>query len=290
MSLIIGSHVSFLSSSQLLGSVNEALLYGANTFMFYTGSNHSSNRSEIDDEITTKAHILMQENNINIENVMVHAPFIINFANNKDERKYNFYISFMKQEIQRCKKLGVKNLIFHPGSRTDLSDSQALSNIVYAIDSVMDSVEDFTLIVEFMSGKGSEVGGNLTEISYIINNSKFKDKLGICLDTCHMNDAGIDLKTFNSFLDELDKKIGISKLKCIHINDSLNIVGFKKDRHANIGYGTIGFDVLMDVIYNKRISDIPKILETPYVNETPPYKHEINSIKAKKFSDFISNL
>ena len=290
MELIIGSHVSFVSGSQLYGSVKESLEYGSNTFMIYTGPNQSALRSSIDNKLTSEAHKLMIENNIDIKNVMVHAPFIVNLANNKDERKYNFYISFMKAEITRCKSLGIKNLIFHPGSRTDLDKDTALKNIIFGIDSIMKEVENFNLIIEFMSGKGTEVGTNIEELEYIMNNIESKEKVGICLDTCHMNDSGIDISKFDEFLDVFDDKIGVDKIKCIHINDSLNEIGMHKDRHANLGYGTIGFNNIINVIYNDRVINVPKILETPFVNEVPPYKYEIESIRKKIFTDYISNL
>ncbi len=290
MSIIIGSQVRFNKETQLLGSAEEALYNKANTYMIYTGNNQSTERFMIDNELTEKAHKLMRENDINKDYVMVHAPFIINLANNKDERKYNFYISFMKKEIERCQSLGIKNLIFHPGSATDLTLDIALNNVVYGINHIMKNIDDFTLIIEFMSGKGSEVGKNIEELKYILENINCKDKVGICLDTCHMNDSNIDLNHFDNFLDIFDNLIGISKIKCIHINDSLNEMGAHKDRHANIGYGKIGFDTLLSVLYNPRLMDIPKILETPSVNGVSSYKYEIDMIKNQKFSDFISNL
>lgn len=290
MELIIGSHVSFLKDSELYGSVKEAILSNSNTFMFYTGPNQSAIRSSINPELTLKAHELMKENAINIDNVMVHAPFIINLANNKDERKYNFYITFMKSEIERCKSLGIKNLIFHPGSRTDLDIKTALNNIVFGINAIMDGVNDFNLLIEFMSGKGTEIGNNINDFEYIMSNINCKNNIGVCLDTCHLNDSGIDLSKFDEFINEFDLKIGIDKIKCIHINDSLNEIGSHKDRHANIGYGTIGFNNLIDIIYNNKLDGIPKILETPFVNGVSPYKYEIEMIRNKKFIDFKSNL
>ncbi len=290
MELIIGSHVSFLSNSGLLGSVEESLIYGSNTFMIYTGPNQSSFRSEINMEFTKNAWELMKKNNIDINNVMVHAPFIVNLANDSDARKYNFYIHFMKEEIGRCKALGIKNLIFHPGSRTNIEAAHALDNIVFGINKIMEGITDFNLIIEFMSGKGTEVGSTIEDIEYIMNNINCKENVGVCLDTCHMNDSGIDLNMFDEFLSVFDKKIGIDKIKCIHINDSLNELGMHKDRHANIGYGTIGFNTLINVIYNESLKEVPKILETPYVKDIPPYKYEIESIRNKSFIDFKSNL
>lgn len=290
MELIIGTHVSYLSDKGLLGSVEESLEYGSNTFMIYTGSNQSADRRPINPEFTKQAYELMKKNDIDINNVIVHAPFIVNLANNKDERKYNFYISFMKSEIGRCKELGINSLIFHPGSRTDLTREVALNNIVFGINKIMNNIEDFNLTIEFMSGKGTEVGSTLEDIEYIFNNIDCPNKVKVCLDTCHMNDSGIDLNRFDEFLDEFDKKIGIEKIICFHINDSLNEIGTHKDRHANIGYGTIGFDTLINVIYNERLINVPKILETPFVNGVPPYKYEIECIRNKKFIDYKSNL
>lgn len=290
MNIIIGSQVRFNKEDQLLGSVEDAIKDGANTFMIYTGSTQSTDRFEIDSDITSKAQKLMKENDIEIKNVIVHAPFIINLANNLDERKYNFYISFLKKEIERCKTLGISNLVFHPGSATTLEPSVALENVVYGINHVMNGIEDFNLLVEFMSGKGTEVGRNIEELKYIFDNIEDKSKVGACLDTCHMSDSGIDLTKFDEFLESFDKAIGIDKIKCIHINDSLNEMGAHKDRHANIGYGKIGFEILINVLYNNKLMGIPKLLETPSYNGISTYKYEIESIKNKKFVDFIDKL
>lgn len=287
--IIIGSHVSFLKDSELYGSVMESVSYGANTFMIYTGSNQSADRRIINHELTIKGWNAMKEYGIDINNVIVHAPFIVNLANNKDERKYNFYITFMKNEINRCKELGIHMMVFHPGSRTDLEKEEALSNIVFGINSIMNDVDDFNLLIEFMSGKGTEVGCSIEDMKYIMDNVK-SNNVGICLDTCHINDAGYDISHFDDFLDSFDSSIGIDKIKCIHINDSLNIMGSHKDRHANIGYGTIGFENIINVIYNERLKGIPMILETPYVNGFAPYKYEIENIRNKKFIDYKANL
>ncbi len=287
--IIIGSHVSFLKDSELYGSVMESVSYGSNTFMIYTGSNQSAERREIDKELTIKGWNAMKEHGIDINNVIVHAPFIVNLANNKDERKYNFYITFMKNEINRCKELGIHKMVFHPGSRTDLDKEVALNNIVFGINSIMNDINDFDLLIEFMSGKGTEVGSSIEDLKYIMGNIN-SNNVGICLDTCHINDAGYDISKFDEFLDLFDNSIGINKIKCVHVNDSLNTIGSHKDRHANIGYGTIGFENIINVIYNKRLKGIPMILETPYVNGYAPYKYEIESIRNKKFIDYKSNL
>jgi len=292
MELIIGSHVGFNGKTQLLGSVEEAVSYGANTFMFYTGSTQSTMRSEINDELTYKAYELMVKNNINNNNVIVHAPYIINFANKVDMRKYQFYIDFFSEELDRCKKLGINKIVLHPGSATTCTREEALNNISDALNKVFDKTEDTIVLLEFMAGKGNEVGCSINELKTIIDKIVKQDRIGVCLDTCHMNDAGVNINEFDKFLDEFDSQIGLSKIKCIHLNDSLNTIASHKDRHANIGYGTIGFNTLINVAYNKRLEGLPLILETPYVNRNSsdawaPYKYEIENIRKKEFIDFI---
>ena len=290
MSLIIGSHVSFNNKEQLLGSVKEAISYNANTFMIYTGSTQSTSRSELRDECTYEAYKLMLENNIDSNNIIVHAPYIINLANRKDEDKYIFYCDFLANELDRCKKLGLNKIVLHPGSATTCTKEDAIKNIIDGINYVYNKTTDIMILLEFMAGKGTEVGTSIDELKRIIDGINDKDRIGVCLDTCHMNDSGIDISKFDDFLNEFDIKIGISKIKCIHLNDSLNNIGSHKDRHANIGYGTIGFDNLLRVVYNDRLN-VPFIIETPYINRNTnesfaPYKYEIESIRNKEFIDF----
>lgn len=286
MSLIIGSHVSYKNDTGLLGSVEEALSYGANTFMFYTGAPQNTRRGVINDELTYKGYKLMKENNIALENVIVHAPYIINLCNDKN---FDFSVSFLKQEVIRCEELGMTKLVLHPGASVGLERSHAIANIIKGLNIILDDNHNVIICLETMAGKGTEVGKTFEELKFIIDNIKNKSKIGICLDTCHINDAGYDLNNFDKVLDEFDKVIGLDYLKCIHINDSKNTIGSHKDRHENIGLGTIGFDNLINIIYNKRIENLPKILETPYVDDIesdkkrvyPPYKFEIEMIKNK---------
>ena len=292
MELIIGSHVGFSNKKQLLGSVEEALSYNANTFMFYTGSTQSIMRSEINDEYTYKAYKLMVENNINSDNVIVHAPYIINLANRNDEDKYMFYIKFFKEELNRVKALGFDKIVLHPGSAVNCSREDGIKNIIDGINLVFEDTKDTKILLEFMAGKGNELGKNIDELKSIIDGIHDKSRIFVCLDSCHMNDSGVDVSLIDNFLDEFDKKIGIDKIKCFHINDSMNPIGSHKDRHANIGYGTIGFETLNNIVHNKRLEGIPFILETPYVNrnqsnEYPPYKYEIENFRNEKFIDFI---
>lgn len=284
--LIIGSHVSYKNDTQLIGSVREALSYGSNAFMFYTGAPQNTQRGAIDDLKTFEAMNLMKENNFNLENVICHAPYIVNLANNIDQEKYLFAINFLRNEIERCQTLGIKYIVLHPGSATKLDRTFAINNIINGLNNILVPEDNTMILLETMAGKGTEIGINIDELAYIINNVELNDKIGVCLDTCHLNDSGIDISEFDKYLDEFDSKIGIDKIKCIHINDSKNVIGAKKDRHENFGFGTIGFDNLINVVYNKRLENVPKILESPYVDrEYPPYKQEIEMIKNKQFNE-----
>lgn len=284
--LLIGSHVSFKSNTQLLGSTKEALSYGENTFMFYTGAPQNTKRSKIDDNLTNKALKLMKESNIDIKNVIVHAPYIINLANDENKEKYLFAINFLKEEIKRVEKIGVKKIVLHPGSYTTLDIDRGIKCIINALNEVLKDDSNVSILLETMAGKGTEVGFKLEHLKRIIDGVSNKDRLMVCLDTCHLNDAGYDMSNFDVFLDEFNDIIGIEKIECIHINDSKNILSSHKDRHENIGYGMIGFENLVNIIYDERLNNIPKILETPYVKDRlyPPYKFEIEEIKNKKFN------
>ena len=294
MKLIIGSHVSYKNDTQLLGSVKEALSYNANTFMFYTGAPQNTNRGQIEDALTIEAYKLMKENNIDLEKVIVHAPYIVNLANFNN---FDFSVSFLINEVERCHTLGVKYLVLHPGSAVNTTREDAINNISKGLNLILDNNYDVTILLETMAGKGNEVGKTFEELKQIIDKVKYQDKIGVCLDTCHLNDAGYNLVDFNKLLDTFDNLVGVNKIKCIHINDSKNNINSHKDRHENIGFGTIGFDNLINIIYNKRLEEVPKILETPYVTKEdnskekiyPPYKYEIEMIRNKEFDKELIN-
>ena len=294
--MIIGSHVSF-GKEQLLGSVKEAISYGANTFMFYTGAPQNTIRKDINEELTLEAKKLMMENNIDIENVICHAPYIVNLANNLDERKYDFSITFLKNEIARCESIGIKYIVLHPGSSVGIERTTALNNIIFALNKIITKDTKVVVLLETMAGKGTELGCTLEEIKYRLDGINESDKMGVCLDTCHLNDAGYNMGEFESFIELFEKTIGLEKIKCIHVNDSKNPFSSHKDRHANIGFGTLGFDTIINIIYNEKLRSIPKILETPYIGENdedkeriyPPYKFEIVMLKDKKFNANLLN-
>ncbi len=287
--LIIGSHVSYKAGEGLVGSVKEAISYGATTFMFYTGAPQNTSRAPIDKEKTLEAISLMKQNNIDFNNVVVHAPYIINPANDKNK---DFSVSFLRQEIKRVEEFGAKMMVLHPGSHVGLGVEQGLQNIIDVLNDCVNEQTKVDICLETMAGKGSELGTSFEQLKTIIDGIKYNDKIKVCLDTCHINDAGYDLNDFDSVLEKFDKIIGLSKLACIHINDSKNEIGSHKDRHENIGYGTIGFNNLLKIIYHEKLINIPKILETPYIIDIntnkktyPPYKFEIEMIRDKKMND-----
>lgn len=295
--LIIGSHVSF-GKTQLLGATEEAISYGSNTFMFYTGAPTNTIRKDIDKKYIEEAKQLMIENNIDINNVICHAPYIVNLGNASDPDKYNFSKNFIKKELTRCDEMGITKMVLHPGNAIGITPEEGLNNIANALNEILDGTTNCLILLETMAGKGTECGRTTEELAYIINKIDRKEQIGVCLDTCHLNDGGYNIAEFDSYLDEFDKLIGLDKIKCIHINDSKNEMGTHKDRHANFGVGTLGFDTLINVIYNERLSNIPKILETPYIGDTddskeriyPPYKFEIEMIRAKNFNPEFLNM
>lgn len=288
--LLIGSHVNFKKDDQLLGSLKQALSYGANTFMFYTGAPQNTKRYSIEDGLTLEALQLMKEAKIDYSKVVVHAPYIVNLANDSDPVKYKFSVDFLQEEIERCKLLGITKLVLHPGSHVGLGVDRAIANISNAINMI--SNDSVVILLETMAGKGTEVGSKLEEIKAIIDKVEDKEHIGVCLDTCHLNDEGYDIANFDEILDRVDRIIGLNKVGCVHINDSKNECGAHKDRHENFGFGRIGFDNLIKVIYNERLKDVPKILETPYVDKDfAPYKYEIEMIRSRKFDpDLIEKI
>ena len=277
--MILGSHVKF-NKEQLYGSVKEAIGYGANTFMFYTGAPQNTIRSVINEELTQQAWALMQENNIDINNIICHAPYIINLANKLNLDSWNFSINFLRNEIDRCEMMGIKYIVVHPGNHLTNSLEIALKNIIEALNLIINEEDNCMILIETMAGKGTECGKSIDEVKTILDGIIYQDKIGVCVDTCHINDAGYKIE---DYLEEFKNKIGLDKIKCIHINDSKNVCGAHKDRHENIGFGTIGFTNLVNLINNEELKNVPKILETPYIENYPPYKFEIAMIKNNSF-------
>lgn len=282
--ILIGSHVSMNSPKFFLGSVEMAIENNENTFMFYTGAPQNSIRTPLDKCKIEEGLSLIEKSNIKLDKVVVHAPYLINLGN-IDPIKNELSRNFLLSEINRTNAFHVKYIVLHPGLHVNNGVEVGLNSIVESLNDVFSKDNsDVIVCLETMAGKGSELGKTFEELAYIIKNVDKNEKLGVCLDTCHINDAGYDINDVEGVLNEFDRIIGLSRLKVVHLNDSKNIKGSHKDRHENIGFGTIGFETLRRWATNKRLKDIPKILETPYIEEKAPYKEEIKMLKSGVFN------
>ncbi len=295
----LGSHVSMNGDKMLLGSVEEALAYDANTFMIYTGAPQNTRRKAIDKMQIKQAHALMETHNIDKADVVVHAPYIMNLAN-ADETKRQFAIDFLTDEIKRSDAMGFSQIVLHPGAHVKQGPEIAIEHIVNGLNQVLENTKDLTvkIALETMSGKGTEIGRNFEEIKAIIDGVTRDERLSVCFDTCHVHDAGYDIvHDVEGVLKHFDDTVGIKRISVLHINDSKNPLGASKDRHENIGFGHIGYEVLSTIVHHPSFTDIPKILETPYLPKTdedkkriyPPYKEEIAMLKAKTFDENMKN-
>jgi len=289
--MILGSHVAMGGSEKLVQSVKEALSYGATTFMIYTGAPQNTIRSSVESLKIPEAQALLKDSPIELSNIVVHAPYIMNLANPELEKR-EFAIRFLSEEIKRTAAIGATQIVLHPGAAVGQEPQVGLDFIVEGLQQVLVNTDglDVKIALETMAGKGTELGRSFAELGYIINRVK-SDRLSVCFDTCHTHDAGYNLSDFESVLNEFDQYIGREKISVLHINDSKNNRGAAKDRHENIGFGHIGFDVLYNILTHKSFTNIPKILETPYVTESeasedksiPPYLHEIKMIQSGRF-------
>ena len=285
--LKLGSHVSMSGKKMLLGSSEEAKSYGANTFMIYTGAPQNTRRKPIEELNISKGREHMEENGIS--DIVVHAPYIINIANTKKIETFDLGVRFLRNEIDRTAAIGAKQIVLHPGAHVGAGAEKGIDRIIEGLNEVLEKEKDVQIALETMAGKGTEIGRSFDEIAKIIDGVTHNEKLSVCLDTCHIHDAGYDIvNDFDGVLNEFDKIIGVDRIKVIHVNDSKNERAAHKDRHENIGFGYIGFDALHYVITHPQFKDLPKILETPYVgedkkNKKAPYKHEIEMIKEGVF-------
>lgn len=291
MMLKVGSHVNMRGKEMFLGSVNEALSYGANAFMIYTGAPQNTRRKPISEMLVSEAHEQMKKNDLLLENVVVHAPYIMNMAN-PDPQKYQFAVDFLTEEINRTYQLGAKQIVLHPGAHVGTGEENAINRIIKGLNEVITNTfdKDVLIALETMAGKGTEIGKTFEELAKIIDGVDHNERLSVCFDTCHTHDYGYDVKNnFNDVINHFDKIIGKERISVFHINDSKNIFGARKDRHDNIGFGHIGFEALNKIVHFIDFHDIPKILETPYIKVDdekflPPYLDEINNFKNKTFN------
>ena len=240
----IGSHVGMSGKDMLLGSVKEAVSYGSNTFMIYTGAPQNTRRKPID-ELNIEAGLkLMKENNIDIDDIVVHAPYIINLGNAVKPETFEIAVQFLRTEIERTDAIGAKRIVLHPGAHVGEGEEVGINKIIEGLNEVLTKDQKTTVALETMAGKGTECGRSFEEIAKIIDGVKLKDKLTVCFDTCHVHDAGYDIvNDFEGVIEQFDKIVGIDRISVIHLNDSKNVCGAHKDRHENIGFGKIGVEV-----------------------------------------------
>lgn len=284
----IGSHVGMAGKEMFLASVKEAESYGANVLMLYTGAPQNTRRKEIKDLNIEAGWVYAKQ--AGIREIVVHAPYIINLANTVKPETFELAVQFLEKEIRRTAAMRSHILVLHPGSALDAGAEVGIAQTVRGLNMVLDENEDEVFIaLETMAGKGSEIGRTFEEIKAIYDGVNKKERLRVCFDTCHVNDAGYDLvHDYDGVFKHFDQVIGLDQIAVFHINDSLNPLGAHKDRHANIGQGTIGFETLHRLVHDPRFMEIPKILETPWLcaeGETkktiPPYKEEIQQLLAK---------
>ncbi|MGM0215186.1 endonuclease IV [Enterococcus sp. AZ109] len=285
--MLIGSHVSLKGKEMLLGAAQEAASYGASTFMIYSGAPQNTKRKPVEEMNIPAGEAFMREHGLS--NIVMHAPYIINLGNTTKPEMFGFAVQFLREEIMRAEALGATQITLHPGAHVGAGEEVAMNQIIKGLNEVLTKEQKAQIALETMAGKGTEVGKTFEELAYIIDGVTLNDKLSVTFDTCHTNDAGYDVKNdFDGVMEEFDRIIGLDRLKVLHINDSKNPMGARKDRHANIGYGTIGFDALNKIVHDERFATVSKILETPYVGKDKksayaPYGKEIAMFKAQKF-------
>lgn len=294
--LKIGSHVGMKGKEMLLGSAKEAVSYGANTFMFYTGAPQNTRRKDISELNIDAAWEYMVSHNI--EEIIVHAPYIINLGNAVKPETFELATEFLAKEIERTIACRSHTLILHPGSHVGEGVDTGTAQIIKGLNEVLTHDTDCYIALETMAGKGSEIGRSFEELARIYDGVICSEKLRVCFDTCHTSDAGYDIiHHFDDVIDKFDQILGKEQIAVFHINDSKNIPGAAKDRHANIGFGEIGFDALNYIVHHKDFENIPKILETPYVPDLenvkkscPPYKYEIEMLRDNTFNPNLLDL
>ena len=281
----LGSHVGMAGKDMFLASVKEAESYGANVLMLYTGAPQNTRRKEIKDLNIEKGWEYAAQAGIN--EIVVHAPYIINLANTVKPETFTLAVEFLEKEIIRTAAMRSKVLVLHPGSCLDAGVDAGTAQIVKGLNQVLDQNEDDVFIaLETMAGKGSEIGRSFEELARIYEGVHKKERLRVCFDTCHVNDAGYDLShDYEGVFQHFDEVLGLGQIAVFHINDSMNPCGTHKDRHANIGKGYLGEEVLKKLVHDPRFEEIPKILETPWLCDEgsdkktiPPYKEEIRQL------------
>ena len=279
--MILGCHCGMSGTEMMLGSVKEAIGYNATALMIYTGAPQNTIRKQLKELHIAEALKLMDEANISREHLIIHAPYIINPATT-DLEKRDFCINFLTQEVKRSYAMGSKVIVLHPGNSLTIPVEEAIENISFVVNKIIENTmeTDVVIALETMAGKGTEVGRTFHEVKAIMDKINVKERIGVCIDTCHMFDSGYDIvNDYTNVKKLLDEVIGIEHIKVIHLNDSKNPLASHKDRHANLGQGYIGFDALYRICHDPDFAKIPKILETPYIDGVAPYKDEIARLR-----------
>ena len=285
--LLLGSHVSMKGDKMLLGSSEDALSYGASTFMIYTGAPQNTRRKPVEELNIEAGREHMAANGLS--NIVVHAPYIINLANTTKPATFELAVDFLQKEIERTAALGFDQIVLHPGAHVGAGVDMGTARIIEGLNEVLSQDFPVRIALETMAGKGTEIGRNFDEIAKIIDGVTNNERLSVCFDTCHVHDAGYDIvNDFEGVLEEFDSIVGADRISVIHVNDSKNERGAMKDRHENLGFGHIGFDPLNFIVHHPKFQEVPKILETPFVGADPkkksaPYKFEIEMLKANSF-------
>ncbi|WP_373230170.1 deoxyribonuclease IV [Cohnella sp.] len=277
--LKIGSHVSF-SDKGLLSAANEAISYGSGTFMIYTGAPQNTRRKPIEDLYIPQGKEVMATNGIG--EIVVHAPYIVNLGSYKEDT-YRLAVEFLQEEIRRTHKIGVRNIVLHPGAYTDKDAEYGIARIAEGLNEVLEATKetDVNIALETMAGKGTEIGRSFEELAQIIEKVSLNSRLTVCMDTCHIHDAGYDIVgDIDGVLSKFDEIVGLDRIAVVHVNDSKNPRGAGKDRHAPIGSGWIGYEGIAGVVGHELLKDKPFILETPWIGkkeatERPMYEAEI---------------
>ncbi|MFD1957358.1 deoxyribonuclease IV [Paenibacillus thailandensis] len=277
--LKIGSHVSF-SDKGLLTATEEAVSYGSSSFMIYTGAPQNTRRKPIESLYIEEGKEAM--NKAGIGEIVVHAPYIINLGSYKDDT-FELAVRFLQEEIRRTDYIGVNNIVLHPGAYTDKDAEYGIARIAEGLNEVLEGTKEtnVNIALETMAGKGTEIGRTFEEIASIIDKVQSNGRLTVCMDTCHMHDAGYDLiGDLDGVLEQFDRIVGLDRVAVVHINDSKNPQGAAKDRHAPVGAGYLGFEAINNIVHHEALKGRPFILETPWIGkvdkqERPMYEAEI---------------
>lgn len=285
----LGSHVGMSGKEMLLGSAKEAVSYGADTFMFYTGAPQNTRRKSISELNIDAAWDYLSQHQI--EEIIVHAPYIINLGNSVKPETFELAVQFLQLEIERTAACKSQTLILHPGAHVGAGTEAGIAQIIKGLNEVLTADTPCNIALETMAGKGSETGRSFEELAQIYDGVIHSDKLRVCFDTCHTSDSGYDIiHDFDGVIEKFDRLIGKDQIAVFHVNDSKNPSGAAKDRHANIGFGEIGFDALSYIVHHPDFTDVPKILETPYIpsptkekKSYAPYKYEMEMLRRQTF-------